>query len=77
MMRKTHLTGIAANPTLGFIIASSFYLGQSSNVQAAETNNYTRPPFSAYSSKMDDALLGSDKYEKPVWNLHDTLGLPK
>ena len=26
---------------------------------------------------MPDALLGSGKYEQPVWNLHDTLGLPK
>jgi hypothetical protein len=26
---------------------------------------------------MSDALLGNDQYEKPVWNLHDTLNLPK
>jgi hypothetical protein len=26
---------------------------------------------------MSDALLGNAQYEKPVWNLHDTLNLPK
>ncbi|WP_371927269.1 alginate export family protein [Methylomonas subterranea] len=31
----------------------------------------------AFASQMSDALLGSDKYEKPVWNLHDALNLPK
>jgi len=25
---------------------------------------------------MNDGLLGNTKYEKPVWNLHDALGLP-
>jgi len=39
--------------------------------------SYARQPFTAYSSQTDDALLGSSKHEKPVWNLHDTLGLPK
>jgi hypothetical protein len=37
---------------------------------------YTKPPVSAFSSQMSDSLLGSDKYQKPVWNLHDTLKLP-
>lgn len=35
----------------------------------------SKPPMNAFNSQMDDALLGN-KYEKPVWNLHDTLGLP-
>jgi len=77
MMRKKLLAEVAVNHALSLIIAGGFCLGSSLDVHAAETNSYTRPPFSAYSSQMDDALLGSSKYEKPVWNLHDTLGLPK
>lgn len=77
MMRKKPLTGVAVNHTLSLIVASGFCMGSSDNIQAAETNSYAKQPFSAYSSQTDDALLGSSKYEKPVWNLHDTLGLPK
>ncbi len=44
---------------------------------AEEKKTYTKPPVSAFSSQMSDALLGNDKYEKPVWNLHDALDLPK
>jgi hypothetical protein len=29
----------------------------------------------AFASQMHDVLLGN-KYAKPLWNLHDTLGLP-
>ncbi|MEI6146759.1 MAG: alginate export family protein [Methylococcales bacterium] len=36
---------------------------------------YPKQPMAAFSSQADDALLGN-KYEKPVWNLHDTLHLP-
>ena len=45
--------------------------------EAAEKKTFTKPAFAAYASQMQDALLGSDKYEKPVWNLHDALNLPK
>ena len=38
--------------------------------------SYSRAPMAAYNALMDDALLGNS-YEKPVWNLHDTLGLPE
>lgn len=48
-----------------------------SNINAEEKKTYTKPPFTAFSSQMNDALLGNDKYEKPVWNLHDTLKLPE
>lgn len=48
----------------------------STTTAAAEQKSYTRPPFAAFSSQMNDALLGSSKYEKPVWNLHDALHLP-
>lgn len=37
---------------------------------------YVKQPMAAFSSQADDALLGN-KYAKPVWNLHDTLGLPQ
>jgi Alginate export len=37
--------------------------------------SYSKPGMAAYNFMMDDALLGNS-YEKPVWNLHDTLGLP-
>ncbi len=52
-------------------------MGSSDPIQAAEKKTYTRLPFAAFSSQMEDALLGSDKYEKPVWNLHDALKLPE
>ena len=48
-----------------------------SNINAEEKKTYTKPPVAAFSSQMNDALLGSGKYEKPVWNLHDTLKLPE
>ena len=44
---------------------------------AEDKKTYTTPPFCAFESQMSDALLGNDQYEKPVWNLHDTLNLPK
>ena len=44
---------------------------------AEEKKTYLQPPFAAFESQTNDALLGNDKYEKPVWNLHDTLNLPK
>ncbi len=47
------------------------------NSYAEEKKTYTKPPFAAFSSQMNDALLGASKYEKPVWNLHDTLKLPE
>lgn len=44
---------------------------------AEEKKTYTKPPFAAFSSQMNDALSGSSKYEKPIWNLHDALKLPE
>jgi hypothetical protein len=52
-------------------------MGSSGPVQAEEKKTYTRVPFAAFSSQMSDALFGSDKYEKPVWNLHDALNAPE
>lgn len=58
---------------LGFITAT--FVTQIGFAQ--EKNTYTTPPFAAFESQMSDALLGNNQYEKPVWNLHDTLNLPK
>lgn len=57
---------------IGFIASCLLNIG----VQADEPKKtYTRPPMATYQALMDDALLGN-KYEKPVWNLHDAIGLP-
>ncbi len=77
MMRRKSFTGVTVTHTLSLIVASGFCMGASNTIQAAEKKTYTKPPFAAFSSQMSDPLLGSDKYEKPVWNLHDTLNLPK
>ncbi len=44
---------------------------------AEEKKTYATPAFAAFESQMSDVLLGNDKYEKPIWNLHDALNLPK
>jgi Alginate export len=77
MKQRKRLAGAAVSHALNLIVAGGFYMGSSDSIQAAEKKNYTRVPFTAFSSQMPDALLGSDKYEKPVWNLHDALKLPE
>ncbi|MBS4051500.1 MAG: hypothetical protein KGZ69_09870, partial [Methylomonas sp.] len=77
MIQKTSFAGSAAKPALALLAAGGFCINGSMAVQAAEKKSYTKPPFAAFESQMSDALLGSDKYEKPVWNLHDALRLPK
>ncbi len=76
MFRKYLLFAILKQ-TLGLMVSCGLYLGLSAvPVHAAEPKpNYSKVPMTAYNSLMDDALLGNS-YEKPVWNLHDTLGLP-
>jgi len=59
------------------MVVSSLAITNGTSLNAAEKKSYTAPPFAPFSSQMSDALLGSDKYEKPVWNLHDALNLPK
>jgi len=60
------------------IIVLAVVTGYFANISyAEEKKTYAKPPVAAFSSQMNDALLGSGKYEKPVWNLHDTLKLPK
>jgi len=77
MKQRKHLARAAISHALNLIVAGGFIIGCSDAIQAAEKKTYTKPPFAAFSSQMEDALLGSDKYEKPVWNLHDALKLPE
>ncbi|OTE97618.1 hypothetical protein BCS42_08245 [Crenothrix sp. D3] len=58
-----------------FIIATNSFTVVSE--AAEEKKTYTKPPFAAFSSQLSDALLGNDKYEKLIWNLHDALKLPE
>ncbi|NOT86180.1 MAG: alginate export family protein [Methylococcaceae bacterium] len=58
------------------LIATHCFAG-SNHVHATEPNkSYPSTPFAAFSSQMQDALLKHSQYEKPAWNLHDTLALP-
>jgi len=77
-MRKKPSASIAVNHTLNLIVAGGLCFGYSlDDVQAAEPQqSYSRAPMAAYNFMMQDPLLGNS-YEKPVWNLHDTLGLPE
>lgn len=76
MKQIKYLRGTAINYAMNLIITGGLCIGGSNDIQAAEKKKYTRLPFTAHSSQMQDALLGSDKYEKPVWNLHDALKAP-
>lgn len=59
-----------------FIIALSglTYVGHVGAEEQKKT--YTTPPFAAFSSQMQDALIDGSQYKKPVWNIHDALKLP-
>ncbi len=73
-MPKISLASVT--PALSLLVASGFcFISILDEAQAAEAKTYTRTPMAAYNALMDDALLGNS-YEKPVWNLHDTLKLP-
>lgn len=74
---KTSFPKLQLRKIIGTAVAGSLSMIDSLPLQAAEIKSYTRPPFAAFESQMPDALLGSDKYQKPAWNLHDTLKLPK
>jgi hypothetical protein len=64
--------------TIGLIMACTGFIAYPASAHAAaEKKSYAKPPFTPYSSQMPDALLGNYKYEKPVWNLRDALGLPE
>jgi hypothetical protein len=76
MKQRKHFARTAVSHGFKLIIASSLSLSGGEIIQAAEPQqSYSRAPMAAYNALMDDALLGNS-YEKPVWNLHDTLHLP-
>ena len=75
-MKRKCLAGAAVSRAVKLIVAGGLSLSGAEMIQAAEPQpSYSRAPMAAYNAAMDDALLGNS-YEKPVWNLHDTLGLP-
>jgi len=76
-MRTKPVTSTTSKTAVKLMVVSSLAITNGTSLNAAEKKSYTAPPFAPFSSQMSDALLGSDKYEKPVWNLHDALNLPK
>ena len=75
-MKRKCLAKATVGHALKFIVVGGLSLSGAEIVQAAEPEqSYSRAPMAAYNALMDDALLGNP-YEKPVWNLHDTLHLP-
>lgn len=74
MISQSYPSIFGFNRVIVLAIATSSFTGIS---HAEEKKSYTKPPFSVFSSQMSDALLGSSKYEKPIWNLHDALKLPE
>ncbi len=77
MTRRKRLALAAVGHVLKLFFTGGFYIGNINTVQAVEMKTYTKPPTAPFESQMSDALLGSYKYEKPVWNLHDALKLPE
>jgi len=82
MIAQNHPTTASFKQIISLIIATSSFTGIAEAAEEKKTNSnppatYTKPPFAAFSSQMNDALSGSSKYEKPVWNLHDALKLPE
>ncbi len=71
MTQRKHLAAAAVSHALNLIIGVGLYMNSSDNIQAAEKKTYYPSTICSFSSQMNDALLGSDAYEKPVWNLHD------
>lgn len=62
---------------LNLSLASPLLFSSALSAEKKASNpGYSRPPFAAYASQMQDGLTGGGKYAKPVWNLHDVLKLP-
>ena len=76
-MKKIVITKKTITQALKLAIAGGVFLGNSDSVHADQPPpTYTRTPMMSWGSQMDDPLLGNTKYEKPVWSVHDILGLP-
>ena len=70
MMKRTTLKTEVSTIFAGLCLVNSF-----AALAADPPPSYTRAPMAAYNFMMQDPLLGNS-YEKPVWNFHDSLGLP-
>ncbi|MGJ0483651.1 MAG: alginate export family protein [Methylomicrobium sp.] len=79
MTPRNEITKVSRFPrtTVLIMVCTGFIANPGLAGAAAEKKSYTKPPFAPFSSQMPDALLGNYKYEKPVWNLHEALGLPE
>ena len=77
-MRNNLISKTTIAHAVRLILASGFFISSSDSVYAdqSSTTTYVRPPMTSWGSQMNDQLLGNSKYEKPVWNVHDLLGLP-
>lgn len=80
MKRKT-MTHAALKKVCTLIIVGGVCQGSidaalAAEKKAAATVSYTKPPFAAFASQMQDGLSGGGKYDKPIWNLHNALKLP-
>ncbi len=64
-------------PLFSIIIGGALFISPIKTIFASDKKTYAKTPFTAFASQMPDALLGADKYEKPIWNLHNALKLPK
>lgn len=68
----------ALTPLTALTLCTTVHAQTLNNDPAATTlppPSYTKTGMAAYQFAMDDPLLGNS-YEKPTWNLHDTLHLP-
>lgn len=76
-MKKNFINKITIAQVLKLTVAGGFLINNSDPVYADQPTppSYSRAPMNAFNALMDDPLLGN-KYEKPVWNLHDALALP-
>ena len=77
-MRNKFISKTMITRAVMLTIASGFLISNSGSVYAdqSSTATYARKPMTSWGSQMNDQLLGNTKYEKPVWNVHDLLGLP-
>ena len=81
-MKKTRIINPKKAEAFGLAFIASLLIAGSGSVKANDATNssptpkkYTRAPMNASNAIMDDPLLGNS-YEKPTWNLHDSLDLP-
>jgi hypothetical protein len=82
LLKKNQPRDTYLKPLLLFLLVGNPYETiantQTNEKQTApsQRGSYSKPPFAAFSSQMNDGLTGGGKYEKPVWDLHDALKLP-